>query len=287
MKILCLPSNQQFGYLMTGKFKAPSPTWKHEYFYLGEYELIAMTEGTLYLNYNGENFTVSSGEYLLLPPCNSWRNGFKEAYCSFYWLHFTTEPGDLPLTLSPGAPMPQNISSYFTIPQTGRIPNPEKLIVLMKQLQDMVKNRYPAIALNAMSTTIVTELYGQLASQTPHGISPQGQKQIYYDIMDYVKTHLSENLKISDIAKSFGYNEKYLSHRFAEITGMPLKQYILKTKIDTANFMLTDTNKSISEIAAELGFSDSHNFARTYKKQTGLSPSEYRNTFLKRLLFHV
>lgn len=287
MKILCFPSNQQFGYLMTGKFKAPSPNWKHEHFYLAEYELIAMTEGTLYLTYAGENFTVNSGEYLLLPPCNSWRNGFKEAYSSFYWLHFTTEPGDLPLSLSPGSPMPQSKNNYFTLPQTGKIPNPEKLIVLMKQLQDMVKNQYPPIALNAMSTTIVMELYGQLASQTPLGMSPQGQKQIYHDIMDYVRTHIDENLKISDIAGHFGYNEKYLSHRFAEIIGIPLKQYILNTKIDAANFMLTDTNKSISEIAAALGFSDSHNFARTYKKQTGLSPSEYRNAFLKRLLFHV
>ncbi len=286
MKILCLPSNQQFSYLMTGKFKAPSPDWKHEHFYLGEYELIAVTEGTLYLNYDKENFTVNSGEYLLLPPCNSWRQGFKEAYCSFYWLHFTTEPGDLPLILPEGTKnLPKN--SCFTIPQTGKIPKTEKLIVLMKQLQDMVKNQYPAITLNAMSTTIITELYGQLASQVPLSTSAQGQRQIYYDIMDYVRTHIAESLKISDIAKNFGYNEKYLSHRFAEITGVPLKQYVLNAKIDAANFMLTDTNKSISEIAAALGFSDSHNFARTYKKQTGLSPSEYRNAFLKRLLFHV
>lgn len=88
MRILCLPNNQLFQYVLTGKFKAPSPEWKHETFFLSEYELFVMTEGTLYLHYNNEDFTVSSGEYLLLPPCNSWRQGFKEAYCSFYWLHF-------------------------------------------------------------------------------------------------------------------------------------------------------------------------------------------------------
>ncbi|MCQ2498834.1 MAG: helix-turn-helix transcriptional regulator [Lachnospiraceae bacterium] len=68
---------------------------------------------------------------------------------------------------------------------------------------------------------------------------------------------------------------------------MPLKQYIIKTKIDKANFMLSDTNKSISDIATELSFSDSHNFARCYKKATGLTPSEYRNAYNKRLLYHV
>lgn len=286
MRILCLPNNQLYRYLITGKFKAPSPDWKHENFYLGEYELFAVTEGTLYLNYNNENFTINSGEYLLLPPCNSWRRGFKSAYCAFYWLHFITEPGDIPSVMGEASHMPSS-DSYFNIPQTGKIPKPEKLLVLMKQLQDMVKNQYPPIALNAMSTTIVTELYGQLVAQPPVDTRNPNQKQVYYDIMDYIKTNISKNLKISEIAENFGYNEKYLSHRFAEIVGIPLKQYILKAKIDNANFMLTDTNKSVSEIAKDLGFSDSHNFTRTYKKLTGLTPSEYRNAFSQRLLFHV
>lgn len=157
----------------------------------------------------------------------------------------------------------------------------------MKQLQDIVKNKYPSITLDAMSTSILTELYGQLALVPPVENYSENQKQIYYDIMDYVHTNISRNIKISEIAAAFGYNEKYISHRFVEICGIPLKQYILKTKMEQANYMLTDTNKSISEIAKDLGYSDSHNFSRTYKKITGFSPSDYRNTFSKRLLYHV
>ena len=57
--------------------------------------------------------------------------------------------------------------------------------------------------------------------------------------------------------------------------------------MDAANFMLSDGDKAVTEIAAQLGFSDVHNFARAYKKLTGLTPSEYRNAFAKRMLFHV
>ena len=112
-------------------------------------------------------------------------------------------------------------------------------------------------------------------------------KQIYSDILDYVKLHISENIKVTDIAAHFGYNAKYLSHLFAEFTGISLKQFILNQKMDTASFMLTDSNQSIGDIARALGFSDSHNFSRAYKRVTGLTPSEYRNTFDKRLLYHV
>ena len=287
MRVLCLPSQQQYKYVITGKFKAPTADWKHENMYLGEYELFVMTEGTMYLSYNGENFEVHPGEYLLLPPCNSFRQGYKEAYCAFYWLHFSADLGDsIPLSLAGGSTN-SDTDTYYTLPQLGTLPNPEKVVVMMKQLQDMVKNNYPAVSLDAMSTATVTELYGQLARQ--NSISMQGgfKKQVYNDILDYIKTHIAENIKVVDVAEAFGYNEKYLSHRFAEVAGMPLKQYITRCKIDEANFMLSDTNKTISDIAAELGFSDSHNFARCYKKSTGLTPSEYRNAFSKRLLFHV
>lgn len=287
MELLCLPANQLFSYALTGKFKAPSTEWQHMHMELNDYELFVMTEGVLYIRHGQDTFTVKSGEYLLLPPNGSWRQGVKPAYSSFYWLHFTTVPGKLPLVLAPGASLPPS-EECFAIPQTGTIPNLEKIVVLMKQLQDIVKSNYPAIALNAMSTSILTALYGQLSLQpfAPES-SPESQKQIYLDILDYVKNNVSRPLKVSEIADAFGYNEKYLSHRFAQVFGMPLKQYILKTKIEQANFMLTDTNQSISDIAKTLGFSDNHNFSRTYKKLTGLSPSEYRNTFSKRLLYHV
>jgi len=281
MRIIHLPAQQKLQYERTGKFKAPSPEWKHELFSLADYELFVMTEGTLYLSYNEEDFTVKTGEYLLLPPCNSWRQGFKEAYCAFYWLHFSL-PNSIssPICLTDG-----DTSSAFTIPQTGTIPKPEKMVVLMKQLQDSVKSNYPSITLDAMTTSILTELYGQLCLNEPIQRKSLSQKQIYSDINDYVQLNLSKNIKVSDVAAHFGYNEKYLSHLFGEISGVPLKQLITQYKMEAASFMLADTNTPIADIAKKLGFPDSHNFSRAYKKSTGLTPSEYRNAFAKRLLF--
>ena len=288
MRTLCLPANQIYTYVLTGKFKALDENWKHAHSPLSEYELFVLTEGTLYLSYNGENFTIKSGEYLLLPPCSAWRDGFKPSCCSFYWLHFSASLKGLPFAVK----NPEELSafppeSYITIPQTGPIPKPEKLVVLMKQLQDQVKSQYPAVSLNNTASCILSELYGQQMRISSVRVSEPEHSQIYSDIVDYVKTNLSKNITVAEIASKFGYNEKYISHRFAQITGMSLKQYILSQKVDAANFMLTDSNTPIAQIALSLGFSNSQNFSRLYKKLTGLSPSEYRNAFEKRLLFHV
>ncbi len=277
MRILSLPSQQMLQYVITGKFKAPSPHWKHELFNLVDYELFVMTEGILYLSYNEEDFTLKSGEYLLLPPSNGWRQGFKEAYSSFYWMHFATPEQN--------SSTDEIEQAMFTIPQTGTIPKPEKMVVLLKQLQDSARSNYPSVALNAMTTSIMAELYGQLCLHEPIHHRSLSQKQIYLDIIDYITLNLSKNLKVSDVAAHFGYNEKYLSHLFSELSGISLKQLITQRKMEAANFMLTDSNTPIADIAKSLGFPDSHNFSRAYKKATGLTPSEYRNAFAKRLLF--
>lgn len=96
MQLLCLPAGQLFGYVLTGKFKSPSREWRHAYSYLAEYELFVMTEGVLYLTYDHVDYAVKSGEYLLLPPREAFRKGYRPAGSSFYWLHFTTNPGDIP-----------------------------------------------------------------------------------------------------------------------------------------------------------------------------------------------
>ena len=275
-------------YHMSGKFEAPSDIWMHEDFDLTDFELILMTDDVLYLEYNHIPFTVHPGEYLLLPPLaapDNRRKGLKASNCSFYWIHFSSYA---PYTLlQPDAAKETNSdSTSIRIPIQGITPNPAKLVALMKQLQSNVRDGHCHLALNYETTSLVCELYSQLTKEETD-TNKLAQKQIYSDMLDYIKLNRANNLRVSDIALHFGYNEKYLSHLFRKLSGVPLKQFILKSKMDEASYLLTDTNLSIGEIAVKLGYTDAHNFARTYKKCTGLSPSAYRESYAKRLLYHV
>ena len=266
-KLIVFPDNQLFRYLRCGKFKALSSDWKHESLpLLFDYELIVITEGTLYLRYMDEDFTVSSGEYLILPPSKSKRIGFKKAYCSFYWIHFTMDIGSFPARISQDEYVSYEKANCFLMPQCAKVPRIEKMAVQMKQLQDLGRNNYPDLTLNAVTTAIITELFGQLSVEAPSDADPLETNQIYSDIVDYIKRNISKNIKIGEIADAFGYSPKYLSHLFSEVRGMSLKQFIMTQKIETACFYLTDSDKTISEIAALLGFSDVHNFSRSFKQ---------------------
>ena len=56
--------------------------------------------------------------------------------------------------------------------------------------------------------------------------------------------------------------------------------------MDIAKAMLADSNFPIAQIGYDIGFSDNHNFSSAFKKVTGQSPSQYRNAYAERMLFH-
>lgn len=92
----------------------------------------------------------------------------------------------------------------------------------------------------------------------------------------YIDCHLTENLKISDIAQNFSFSEEHLIRLFKKNYAITPHQYLLQSKIRLAMIMLKMTDHSISEIAENLGFSDTHHFAVQFKKYTGFQPSAYR-----------
>jgi AraC family transcriptional regulator of arabinose operon len=269
-------------YIFTGKFKAPSSEWKHETFSLTDYELFVMTDGCLYIADDNGQYVVNKGEHLLLSPTpNNTRYGYLPSSCSFYWLHFSCSHNISLKDIAKGF-IPAENKLY--IPVQAKLSASEKVVILMKQLQDSIRSNYSSTFENYTSTTILCEIHNQVFPQKDIQIT-ESKRQIYNDIIDYVKLTLNRNIKISDIATHFGYNEKYLSHLFSNIENMPLKQYILQEKMELAKYMLSDTNNTINQIAMALCFSDCHNFMKAFKKIGGLTPTEYRNAYSKRLLY--
>lgn len=294
MQLLEFKTDSPLSYDKTGKFEAPSKNWMHsDEFPLMNYELIVTIKDTLYLNFAEKNHTIPTGSYIILPPLPAPMNrriGFRPSACSFYWLHFETSHGIIQKDI-PDSDLYEYKNSLgkntLSIPNKGVLANLDKTIILMKQLQDAVKEHYPPGILNYFTTTVLCELHCQMNPMSINSTAhKKSQKQIYYDIIDYVKQNITKPLQVSDVAAYFNYNESYLSHFFTSVAGLPLKQLILNLKVDAANILLVDTNKTISEISDELSFSSAQHFVKVYKKKTGLTPTAYRNAFAQRLLFH-
>lgn len=277
--ILHFDASKEFTYHWCGKFTSPSSDWIHLTRGREDYELMVVTDGTLYIADHQQEFVLQKGEYLLMPP-TPYQHGTKSSTCSFYWLHFgyhREQQDHQVLSTVDDTP------GYLSFPETGILSSPERITILMKQLQDSDR-RYKDPTLNRyLCSAILSEVNAQSRHRTSK--DKQLKEQLYSDILDYISWHAQENLRISEIAAYFGYNEKYLTTFFKKYAGITLKQHLLQTKMEFAKSSLSETTQPISQIAYSLGFSDAHNFSNAFHKITGLSPSEFRATYNKHNVF--
>jgi AraC-like DNA-binding protein len=79
-------------------------------------------------------------------------------------------------------------------------------------------------------------------------------------------------------ATQLNVSPNYLSDLLSRFTGKTTQEHIHLKLVDTAKSLLRSTEKSISEIAYELGFEYPSHFTKVFKTKTGLSPLQYRNT---------
>ena len=270
-------------YHWSGKFIAPSEDWIHLTRALTDYELMVVTEGELHISDGQKEYRVLPGEYLLMGP-TPYQHGVKNSYCEFMWLHFHVE-GTAKMLESTNT-LDCDTNHIWQIPAHGQLAFPDRIIILMKQLQDMDR-RYRNAPINSC---FCGAILGELHLQNPRNQESNNRlnkEQFYQDIVDYIEWHISENIRVSKIADYFGYNEKYLTTFFGNIAGISLKQYILQRKMEQAKAALSETNQPVSQIGYALGFSDAHNFSHAFKKIVGVSPVEYRKSFSKRNVFQV
>lgn len=96
---------------------------------------------------------------------------------------------------------------------------------------------------------------------------------------DYIFSHLHEKISISDIAEELQMNKNYLCELFKKEEGVTIGQYILQQKIRSIQNMLIYSHYTYSEIASYFGFSSQSHLGQQFKKMTGMTLHQYRETY--------
>lgn len=103
------------------------------------------------------------------------------------------------------------------------------------------------------------------------------ERNVEQEVKKYVREHMADNIAVPDIAEELHFNPQYLMRAFKSKTGMSIMEYITQERIATAKKILKDTNLPVKVIADMTGYADYAYFTRVFKKNTGQSPSDYRN----------
>lgn len=107
-----------------------------------------------------------------------------------------------------------------------------------------------------------------------------GSKNIIHDITTYIQQHIYNkgNLKIERLAKVFHKTPDHLNRSFKMQTGLTLKAYINRYKLNLIETRLRYSDLTISEIANEMGFTDDSHLNKVFKAAYGQTAKAYRKT---------
>lgn len=111
-----------------------------------------------------------------------------------------------------------------------------------------------------------------LASKIPSGIS-----LTVYECINYINANTNQPINVEDVAAAVCKSRSFISTKFKQELGFGINDYINSRKIEEAKYLLSYTDKSISEISFYLCFSSQSYFQNVFKKKVGLTPKEFRN----------
>jgi two-component system response regulator YesN len=102
------------------------------------------------------------------------------------------------------------------------------------------------------------------------------------DSIEYINRNLfNQSLNLADIAENINVHKVYLCRIFKEETGENVTKYILKARIEKSKEIIISTNYKLYEISDKLGFNSPQQFSILFKKVTGITPNQFRDSYFK------
>ena len=131
-----------------------------------------------------------------------------------------------------------------------------------------------------MKTSLMQMLFNHLINRYTNSarIFNDGINNFNHDVtllLNYMQLHY-QNLKVTELAKFFGYSERQISRILLKYTGENYRENMNHIKMRKAKQFLDETDKSIDEITGLLGYTTAFGFRKVFKLEYGMTPSEYR-----------
>ncbi|WP_373836279.1 AraC family transcriptional regulator [Jeotgalibaca arthritidis] len=157
----------------------------------------------------------------------------------------------------------------------------ENMIGEIATLVDLEENRLNEARLKLA----VVQLLIQISISTDYIIrKDQGFRDEKTEIAEKVSNFLFKNyhrsISIDDVSQAVNLSKSYMSHVFKEVTGHTIMTYLMQYRLSKARSQITqEPNQLIKVISQENGFESEAHFSRFFKKNIGLSPSQYKKQY--------
>lgn len=216
------------------------------------YEIIFVLAGNFKIAEQGEVYHLKPDDALILTPeILHYGAHATNSDVKFYWAHFYAENFEK-LGLK---------KHYSNLPAQNAY--------LFRELMNA--------QFDEQNKTLADLKLAEILISLPHSKADDNLKFLS-EIKEYVRVNSDKPQKVSSVCEHFGYNADYLSKTFAKNTGVSLREFIITERVRAVKTYLLNTNLSIKEISAALGFENENLMVKFFKYNAKITPSQYRNT---------
>lgn len=220
--------------------------------------LILMMSGILRFREDGRDIELAAGEYYIQQH-GLLQEGVRLGELPVYfYVEFMGTYGDV---------------AERGIPLRG-VYQKRNIMPIAEQFEALFKERR---ANPFLLNSYMNRLFGELWRGAP---MQDGQSQAARLIRHDIEAHYAENLKLSELARRFGYTTDHITRLFKAEYGMPPHRYQIGLRMEQAQWLLENTELGVEQIAYAVGYRDFSAFYRAYRKMYGYSPKEVRRNFL-------
>jgi AraC family transcriptional regulator len=152
----------------------------------------------------------------------------------------------------------------------------QTLKALLAQIQRGAKgNRLYCESLGQTLMLHLLHHYGTVP-QTPRAYSDGLSRLRLRRVLDYIHSHLDQDLSIAELAALLQLSPHYFVHLFKQAMGLSPYQYLLRQRVEQAKNLLKDPSLSIADVAYRVGFANQSHLNRHFKRVVGVTPGQYR-----------
>lgn len=241
------------------------PTWRPR----GrlDYQLLYVVSGKAHFYFDDAERIVTAGHMVLFQPRQEQHyEYFGTDKTEVYWVHFT------------GSNV-KNILRRYDIPLDTPVLYSGASAIYAYLFKEMINElqtcRTGYEELLAMYLRQILILVQRTRQEHRTSINTHIQEEMEY-ARRYFNEHYNEQISIEDYAQSRNMSVSWFQRSFKQIVNYSPMQYILTIRMNNAASLLESTDYSMAEISAIVGYDNPLYFSRLFKKQKGVSPSEYR-----------
>lgn len=216
------------------------------------YVMLYVVEGNLFIE-EEISYSMTEGNMVILKPREENRKYSCTPNSVFYWIRFLAEDVEK-LTGN---------TYFFTEMQNSY------LLKEMLHYYRVYKDK-PALA---------ELILAQLMVYNKEIVKGTGTRKLVAEVYEMIRLNASPKLKIADIASLYGYNQEHLTRLMKKEYGKGIKEIINYFMLKSCKNRLSNTNKSIKEISADMKFDDTESFVKFFKYHEKITPSQYRERF--------